>query len=39
VTGKVKLADAIALITDRNEDEIVVLGKNVKKTAKGRIPV
>ncbi len=31
-TSKVKLADVIAFITDRNEDEVVVLNKNVIKT-------
>jgi hypothetical protein len=33
-SGKAKLADVIAFITERNEDEIVVLGRNVKKVVK-----
>jgi hypothetical protein len=34
VTGKVRLDDIIAYITDRNEQEIVVLQKNVKGKTK-----
>jgi hypothetical protein len=37
-TGKVKLADVLALITGRNEDEIVVLNKHVIKVAKQEYP-
>ena len=36
--GKVKLADVIAFITNRNEDEIVVLNRNVKKVDKQIYP-
>jgi hypothetical protein len=34
VTGKVKLDDVITFITERNEDEIVVLQKNVRNKEK-----
>lgn len=38
VTGKVKLKDVIAYITDRNESEIVVQVKNVKDRSKEFYP-